>query len=581
MLSPIDTPRTLRRFKTYDLEWVPEDGARPSLGWSLRLRMAGVFDGLNYRYYTSVDDFLQGELTRENSGTWYYAHFGGGSDMVFILQRLFERRREYQVSASFSGSSAIIVRVRRGRYSWLFLDSAWLFNMALRKVGKALGLEKGGEEGSTEIFNAPLAELAEYNYQDCRILWIAIYQFELFLLERGGQLQPTIASCAMQLFRRRFLQRSIPTDHALNQRCREGGAYTSSRVEGFAHGKVENILCYDVNSAFPYAATTGCPGQVLRTDRKLSSSCLADCTVYVPPMYLPPLPVRRRGNRVFFPYGRWRAWFMYADLQLLEEVGGRIEHVHESTHFEEFYDLRDYMLTIYEDRKKAVADGNDFYGILTKILMNGIYGKFGEQRQKTSLVFDPPSTRCPHRIKHENDSCLELLFPGAWLITDEADLDHERVVISAHITAVARANLYRFMADAASRGRIYYSDTDSIFTNVELPTSPELGSLKLEAPIAECEFIAPKVYAYRRSDNGQEVVKAKGFRKLSFDDFLRLKEGQTVSVTRMVRIREAYRTGDTTPREQVYRKKFQNRSQPKRCKLPDGDTRPWSIEEIE
>ena len=48
----------------------------------------------------------------------------------------------WKIRASFSGSSAIIIHVAKGKNSWHFLDSYWLFRDALASIGKAIGIKR-------------------------------------------------------------------------------------------------------------------------------------------------------------------------------------------------------------------------------------------------------------------------------------------------------------------------------------------------------------------------------------------------------------------------------------------------------
>ena len=58
-MERLTSPRRVRTFLTYDLEWYPDN---------YELRIVGVYDGEQYRHYTSIGDFIKGELTCENHG---------------------------------------------------------------------------------------------------------------------------------------------------------------------------------------------------------------------------------------------------------------------------------------------------------------------------------------------------------------------------------------------------------------------------------------------------------------------------------------------------------------------------------
>ena len=394
VFGPIVSDRKYRRFGVFDLEWVPGEplplpvNAEVVIGGihetyklplpvakrttsPLKLRMAGYYDQQKvgeldgdegeatrierYQSFGTVRDLLDFMLTRETRGMWFFAHAGGLADMQFVLDELLdeikqqkavstttvgkngEKNVEYksdiwQIKASFSGSSAIIVHVIKGKNAWHFIDSYWLLRDKLASIGKAIGVHKGdspeakawmSERFGREITDfeelsqsekvifyrdVPMPILVGYNRTDCEILWKAISHFEAEIFELGGQLQQTIASTAMTHFRRKYLQRDIFTSERLNEIAQE--SYFASRVEVISRN-VDDFLMYDINSSFPYAMTFPLPANLVGFQTTLpdeqSDSCLylANATIEVPDMHLPPLPLRKEG-RVFFPTGRWR-----------------------------------------------------------------------------------------------------------------------------------------------------------------------------------------------------------------------------------------------------------------------------------
>lgn len=628
MLSPITTKVPRHDFAVYDLEWIPG---------TLQLRLCGLYDGSRWMGFTTANDFLNEVLTDDYAGKWLFAHAGGLADINFLLERLLTDE-ELTIEAAFSGSSAIIVNVRRGEQSWTFCDSYWLLRDKLEKIGNAVGLKKTGgdylcrnfpycghisregarlrdqlpyeewkgisKEFAHCVFYAPMGELRDYNQRDCMILYKGISDFQELIIESGGELKKTIASTAMALFRRRYLGEKIPTSPDINEIARE--AYVASRVEVFQDRCDQDAFYYDINSSFPFSMTKPCPGRVVKRGKKWTPErgiALVDATVSVPPMYLPPLPYRHK-ERVFFPTGSWRSWFNHVDLELLEEAGGRIEKVHEAVHFASQSFLRDYAEDIYEKRRSAK---DDFYKLVLKYLLNSLYGKFGERPEKTGLIVRPTTMGCPHNPRHacvtypacEHGAqgigcCMEMLFPGAMLITSERPLPHEWVPISVEITANSRASLYRFLHGA--QANVYYSDTDSLITTAILPTGDKLGDLKLEANIVGGEFLQPKLYAYEKvawkpsdsfddgflSPESKMEVRSKGFSRMTYEKFTAIRQGQHIEIERMMRVREMLRKGLMKPEESIYLKRANlNGQMAKRCSLPDGHTRPWSLEEIE
>ena len=718
-LTRIESAQKRQDILVYDLEWYPGRAIPGEGPKKLRnnLRLIGLYDGERYRSFTDMDAFFDELFTHKNDGKWIYAHYGGMADMQFVLRHIVEKGGDYKVSASFSGSSAIIVKVKRGQNEWTFIDSFWLLRDKLARLGEAVGRKKLSDayecsdfpacghidpldepyrhrgDGSCSHFSkhvfedmhevlicqhcgewrpkslctfyAPLAHLITYNEQDCVILYEAIKQFEEALLSLGGELQMTIASCAMRLFRRKYLTDDIKNKAmgmgTINNIARQ--AYTSSRVEVFqkecpSNAFVERLhqkgfgqcalrcfdqwkerrfpyaeyfpfiekrnfegysgapLCprcvqfamhnrahyYDLNSSFPYAMTFPAPGNVKKRregklPKKSDAIYLADVEVTVPEMYLPPLPFRHE-SRVFFPFGTWRAWMSNVDIDLLLEKGGLIRKVYESVEFHPQTYLRDYAIDIYERRKNATSK---YEKLVLKYLLNSLYGKFGERPEKTSMLLYPDDTNCPHEPRHrckdfpycehgqagqECNLCMQLLWPGCFLVTHEGEVAHEWVPIGVHITAIARKNLYNHLWDA--QDDIYYCDTDSVITTSELPSDPKtLGALKLEEDIWCGEFVAPKVYAAKVADSsekdriGEDIVKAKGFSRMTYQKFCEIKEGERIQIARMTRLRELYRKRETEPEEAVIEKRLVQKLLPKRCELSDGQSRPWGVHEIQ
>ena len=86
------------------------------------------------------------------------------------------------------------------------------------------------------------------------------------------------------------------------------------------------------------------------------------------------------------------------------------------------------------------------------------------------------------------------------------------ISISAAVTSYARIHMSQFLSD--SNLNIYYTDTDSIYTDKPLDKEyigKELGLMKLEYIFKDCIFICPKVYG-GITENNEEITKIKGFK---------------------------------------------------------------------
>jgi DNA-dependent RNA polymerase auxiliary subunit epsilon len=104
------------------------------------------------------------------------------------------------------------------------------------------------------------------------------------------------------------------------------------------------------------------------------------------------------------------------------------------------------------------------------------------------------------------------------------------IVIASFVTAYARVYMHKIkLAILNVGGKIYYSDTDSIVTDLTLDRlkkelhnkiGNKLGQLKLEHLLEEAYFISNKTYILLTKD-GEEIIKAKGIsaESLSLSDF--------------------------------------------------------------
>jgi hypothetical protein len=596
------------------MEWHPHDQS---------LRAIGVYDGNRFRHYYSIEAFLREELTEKNAGKRFYAHAGGLFDVSYVLHHVI-LKEAWKVSASFSASSAVAVTIERDGHKFFFTDSFFFLRSGLDKIARFMGTRKGtdkdsqnptdAEQTKLEMFYADIPTLLKYLEQDCVILWDALRYTQTELFAIGCEMKVTAASTGMTYFRHRFLKEAIPTSDAINRIGRE--AYYASRVE-IRRPFMLNAWCYDINSSFPYAMTFPLPGRLVDTCFKRlpkgDRPYLARVRVRIPEMDLPPCPFRHNG-RVYFPVGEWGfVWLTGIDVELLLENGGEILEVDRCLIFEPQTYFRDYAMLFYGMRKEET---DPFRRELWKILMNAAYGKTAENEEKTQLLLHPDSTKCRHKPpcdvydpetgEWEEDTCLEMLFPGAYLETKKKPIGHVHTPIAAYITAIARRTLYNWLKRCPDWG---YCDTDSCYTGIGpaqsdfapwgiptgslapgegIPTSEELGDLKLDPArrYKSIRFLAPKVYAGILEGETKQKVRAKGFPGLDDELFNLLEAGFAVGFRNSARVKGLMRSAgqsgdlrDTRPRDGAIYKALRGVVRPKRC-LEGDVTRPWHVQEI-
>lgn len=339
------------------------------------------------------------------------------------------------------------------------------------------------------------------------------------------------------------------------------------------------------------------PGLPDRLVGNRNRSYIVKCNMTIPDQHIPPIPYRDPNtHRLFFPSGKWTAWLTDVDFEILIREGFKINMIFESKEFDVFNDLGEYALSIYKKRK---ATDDHFMKILYKYLMNAVYGKLAERSEKKRMLIHP-SRETLERLdfkyaQYDDDDNLLIggleqcyVRDGVFIEDIYLPLQHVHVPISARITALSRELIYDLLTDSSNA---YYCDTDGFATDDDFPTGNELGELKMEKEIIYGEFHSPKVYSLRVNKEGKEetIVHAKGFslgkqdtpekRAEAIKRFRAIVEGKHIQVERMSRLRENLRK-NAAPKEVVVKKALSDNVIPKRFFYPDGESRPWSVEEI-
>lgn len=235
--------------------------------------------------------------------------------------------------------------------------------------------------------------------------------------------------------------------------------------------------------------------------------------------------------------------------------------------------FRSYIDSVFEHKSN---NKNPVLKSICKLLLNSLLGRFGLDIEKfvTKIVDeniyteilatrkisgDHPITN-KHRMVTFNPEISKELCDSfdidivkatnkSKLIMDNSSqgLKHVSVAISAAVTAYDRIHINKLKKDILSqKGNIYYSDTDSIVTDIELSKDlvdeKAIGKLKLEHKVHRGYFISGKTYCLRL-DNGKVIIKSKGMisSELSEDDFINLLNGNTIDRLKTMSYKNFYK----------------------------------------
>lgn len=585
-LTPLKGEVHRKNFLVLDIE--SKDGDTQDAGFT-RPFMVGVYDGTTYhsffddpllegqerdwerRYFQAggcVDKALRFILQRKYRGYHIYAHNAGRFDYLFFLAWLMitgtNEGWNFGVVPVSSAIQVIDVWEKRSTDERKgdrirFLDSMKLIPTSLKKAAE--GLKVQGKDRTllgAEDLNTPEWERDKweaYNKQDCVTLYLVVERFHHYVENvLLGEVGMTAPSTAIKLFRRQYLKRPVPRSVETHEFIRRG--YFGGRVERFIT-KGEKLSYFDINSSYPASMIGPMPAGAAtewdgeppdRFKRGLLGFCEVD--VYVPEStHIPVLPVKV-DEKLIFPVGNLSGVWTYPELMLAVELGARIVKWKHSVWYKPIHLFDDFVKDLYKYRDKSHPDYNEGLEAVVKIILNASYGKFGMKtlRKKIYIYSDPDKPE--HAVPASGGP--EALV---WYAEEECDAPYIMPQVSAWVTSMSRIRLVRYMlAAVALGGNIYYCDTDSIITDVVLPSSTKLGELKDEIPEytgqLEGLFLGPKMYVLKSPT--WERVKAKGLEndqrnRQTIDKLLRglekTKRGEAIEPEDLVFVRRLEKVG--------------------------------------
>jgi hypothetical protein len=581
-----------------------------------------------------IDQVMRHLLSSAHRGAYIYAHNGGGFDHLHVLPWLRARTAEYawKVIPVASSIQVMTVQHRASKQTWKFLDSFRLLPMSLDQASKSFGFAGKLVHDLNMVEDDPRWE--KYLERDCKALYEALEQFQTLLTDKlGGEMGITAPSSAMKLYRRKYMGHgktpALIPQHRHFKECltekrdcegclhawiRRG--YYGGRVEVF-RPRGEGVSYYDINSSYPRAMLEDMPGGECRQygpskrekdflHFERSAVGFVECDVDIPDTcYLPPLPHRdEKSGKLLFPVGRFTGVWSWSELKLLSDslVQGTILNVKRSVWYERKNLFFDFVKELYAYRDKASAEYEEGLALISKLMMNSLYGKFGMNEDRREIIVLGPGESAPE------GATFPRLEDGEDDVTSKVCYVEKRVSppyiipqISAQITALARVRLWSCMAGVLRRGgKLYYCDTDSLITDLgDLRTSSELGELKNEYPgeTLTVELVGPKMYLLQKRTpfekahtsscdskncHGCDTTKLamKGIPKdlRNLETLRALQRGETVSFPRLERLGAMAGRQFLEPPRMRQAKKSMKAKNDKRVFVEDVDSRPHILE---
>jgi hypothetical protein len=321
----------------------------------------------------------------------------------------------------------------------------------------------------------------------------------------------------------------------------------------------ENLIYYDINSQYPFVAKNSIPGnkviymELLKGEIEKGESLELSqlfgffyCKVKCNNSYLGLLPMHS-DNLLVLPNGEFFGTWFSEELKFAEKYGYEIQVIKGYQFSKVQHIFNQYVDDSYNIRLNAIG----FKKSISKFLLNSSFGRFGMSISKpeTAIV---DFNKLQSLLLSRKLLDIKELDEGSYLVNYDSKLSLENVrnfnldiskffnknkdmetnktqnfvsvSTASAITSYARIYINQIkMLILKLGGNVYYSDTDSIVTDIKLPkeyVGDEIGKFKLEYFIKRAIFITSKTYILELND-GTFIKKAKGINNesLSWKDY--------------------------------------------------------------
>lgn len=457
-----------------------------------------------------------------------------------ILENL--RDSGFELKNIFFETGQVFLIMVKDEIKIFFLDSMNFFKNSIKELGRMIGKEKI----NIDFASCSDEELLIYCRRDVEILRESFLSLIKFLEDNDlGSFKITLAGLSFNIFRYKFMNRYIFINHSRYPSGREKEisefeykAYFGGRTECFYLGEYDgNVHILDINSMYPYIMKTKRLPVKLRyyvydepiDPQYLYDLILDDSAVIVEAEIETDLPAfaYRDQDRLIFPTGKFTT-FLATESFCFAYRYGFIRRVKRALVYKSDLVFSDYVDYFWQLREKYKNEGNRVYEKLCKLLLNSLYGKFGQKRYETKIF---PEEQFSHNFleftyidKEENEyTCIRILGKVIGFRQLDEPATNSFPALAIHVTDYGRMMLFNLMLKAGLEN-VFYVDTDSLFVNDQGlknlydEIGKEIGKLKLERSVSWIKINGLKDYEF------EGVRKIKGIsykaKKISDDVYI-------------------------------------------------------------
>lgn len=429
-------------------------------------------------------------------------------------------------------------------------------------------------------------EIVKYCFQDARLVYLLVQNLHTFFMNFLNDInllstsfsifQPTLSLLALSLWKKitqntfAILQGvTSPLYYDFIRSSYKGGMCLN--IQKYCKGP---IFHYDIVSSYPHIMKNYCMPIKIKEHKNYKPTLkkppkgdkFDDYAIYrtrftfISTLHVPYFPLKSKEGGLIYPLSNQQdqepTWIWGGELNFaLQNKHLSFLEIDSSLSFEKQGIFAEYIGILFEERLKAINAKDEIKKYWLKLLMNSLYGKFGQKKFDVvsivtgknlheflvgnDLITEEESEEGVIKNKKEHikeaeeflkriqilddNDMKEPFFQFSFQPQENYNFIGSLIFISSFIASRARISLLRGMNDVGFDNVLYF-DTDSIFSVNEISEAfigDNLGCWKCEENnIIEAYFLAPKVYACRLPQN-KFILHCKGIpeKLLKWEDF--------------------------------------------------------------
>lgn len=425
----------------------------------------------------------------------------------------------------------VIFTFRKGKATLKILDLRNWFNTTLSGACESLGIQCPGE-------SPPLDEkpLSEWNRQRA-VATLAAFQAWAYQVESNGwgSFKPTIASQAQEFYFRTHESSSLLFDANERALALARNSFYGGKRKAFKKGVYAGAFYQvDMNSMYPHIMKS-CLSPIRNVSAYAKCSQHDLFNWHDDYSMIGKVLIRdsrrrfpaRHDGKIVYPSGEF--WTTLADPELKAAMrDGVIKEIGMVALYQQGHAFTSFVDTLYPLKLKARESGNKPAEAAAKVMLNALYGKFGQQGFEHAVIGECEADAC--RVEHVLDADRgvwekHIYYAGkVYKEVRESESMFSHPAIAASITSAGRVILWETMEKAGFEN-VYYCDTDGLivdwkgWNNLGQPrANKHIGEWKLEGSASTIDIRREQDYRFGNIEKVAGV--AKSARKIDANTFI-------------------------------------------------------------